>query len=359
MGMCNSTTKAGGIVSSPEENALNRKIDREQEADYKADKQVQKLLLLGAGESGKSTIFKQIVDLYGAGFSEDDYKEYVPIVNANTLNSMQTLLKQSEILGDTKFMLNPSLVSQKKFVLDQVAGVPLDESIVSAIRELWSDPGIKETYAARAKFQLPVSADYFFVNMDRFIKQDFLPTKADILQCRVRTTGIMETLIKHDGFQIKIVDVGGQRNERKKWIHSFEDVHAVIFVAAVSEYDQMLFEDETVPRMTEALNLFDEISNSKWFRNSSMILFLNKTDLFKEKLKTVPLTVGFKDYEGPNEFEPCAKFITKKFLEMKREHKDIYVHTTCATDDNNVRFVFDTVRDIVIRMALMNAGLLR
>ena len=71
-------------------------------------------------------------------------------------------------------------------------------------------------------------------------------------------------------------DVGGQRNERRKWIHAFDNVQAVVFVAALSEYDQVLFEDETQNRMEEALQLFDQIVNSKWFKTTAMILFLNK-----------------------------------------------------------------------------------
>jgi hypothetical protein len=43
----------------------------------------------------------------------------------------------------------------------------------------------------------------------------------------------------------KLFDVGGQRSERKKWIHCFEDVTAIIFCVAMSEYDQVLHEDET------------------------------------------------------------------------------------------------------------------
>jgi hypothetical protein len=39
--------------------------------------------------------------------------------------------------------------------------------------------------------------------------------------------------------------VGGQRSERKKWIHCFESVNALIFMTAVSEYDEVLFEDDT------------------------------------------------------------------------------------------------------------------
>ena len=51
-----------------------------------------------------------------------------------------------------------------------------------------------------------------------------------------------------DGSTFEMYDVGGQRNERKKWIHCFDNVTAVIFVAALSEYDQCLFEDASTNR---------------------------------------------------------------------------------------------------------------
>ena len=93
-------------------------------------------------------------------------------------------------------------------------------------------------------------------------------------------------------------DVGGQRSERKKWIHCFENVTTILFLVAISEYDQLLFEDETVNRMQEALTLFDSICNSRWFIKTSIILFLNKIDRFKEKLPVSPMNNYFPDYEG-------------------------------------------------------------
>jgi hypothetical protein len=104
-------------------------------------------------------------------------------------------------------------------------------------------------------------------------------------------------------------DVGGQRNERKKWIHCFESVTAVLFVAAISEYDQVLYEDENTNRMVEALNLFEEICNSRWFRETSIILFLNKRDIFSEKVAKVPLTVCFPDYDGDNSYQHACDYI--------------------------------------------------
>ena len=84
----------------------------------------------------------------------------------------------------------------------------------------------------------------------------------DILRCRAPTTGIVETDFEFENAKFKMFDVGGQRSERKKWIHCFENVTAVVFVASISEFDQSLYEDNDMNRMDEALNLFEEI----WYR---------------------------------------------------------------------------------------------
>lgn len=119
-----------------------------------------------------------------------------------------------------------------------------------------------------------------------------------MLRSRVKTTGITETRFVIGDLTYMMFDVGGQRSERKKWIHCFENVTAIVFLVAISEYDQLLFEDETVNRMQEALTLFDSICNSRWFVKTSIILFLNKIDRFREKLPISPMRKYFPDYEG-------------------------------------------------------------
>ena len=143
------------------------------------------------------------------------------------------------------------------------------------------------------------------------------------MHVRAKTTGITETVFgmgeKKNELTVRMVDVGGQRNERKKWIHCFQDVTAIIFVVAASEYNQVLEEDLTTNRMHESIKLFRDIINSKknfifiktlnlkftlffnfspnhldrWFQNTSVILFLNKRDLFLEKIQKFPLTIVF------------------------------------------------------------------
>ena len=127
-------------------------------------------------------------------------------------------------------------------------------------------------------------ARYFLSNIQRITDPAFLPESRDILQVRVKTTGVIEyNFTNDDGREFIMVrcslsetlsldiaahqiDVGGQRTERKKWIHCFEDVLLIMFLAAISEYDQVLEEDNTQNRLEESLNLFGTILSYHWFR---------------------------------------------------------------------------------------------
>ena len=87
---------------------------------------------------------------------------------------------------------------------------------------------------------------------------------------------------------------------------------AILFVTAISEIDQVLVEDEKQNRLMESLMIFEDICNKPYFRNTSMILFLNKIDLFEEKIERVDLQELFPDYDGGANFEVACQFIRKQ-----------------------------------------------
>ena len=158
-------------------------------------------------------------------------------------------------------------------------------------------------------------------------------------------------------------DAGGQKCERSKWIHCFDNVTAVIFVCSLSCFDQGLYESAYTNAMHETLSLWDEILNSRWFRPTSMILFLNKCDLFREKLeeKKKDLRVCFAEYDGDNSYQDGIDYVKSMFLKMNKNpdgRREIYSHVTCATDRNNVEKVFNDVQGIVVNSALHRGGLL-
>lgn len=111
-------------------------------------------------------------------------------------------------------------------------------------------------------------------------------------------------------------------------------------------------------RMQESLKLFDSICNNKWFTDTSIILFLNKKDLFEEKIRKSPLTICFPEYSGAQEYGEAAAYIQAQFeAKNKSTTKEIYCHMTCATDTNNIQFVFDAVTDVIIANNLRGCGL--
>jgi GTPase SAR1 family protein len=223
------------------------------------DKLVKKLLLLGAGESGKSTLFKQAQALYCAPYTPQEIKSYIPTIHNNIVQNIKTLIKFSSELKPP-CPIKPANIKYKA-VMDEVPMhcTSLTPQHAQAVTALWADEGIRATYTRRSEYQLNDSTAYFFQRVNDVVQPGYMPNNQDILRSRARTTGIVETTFVVEGKTFKMYDVGGQRNERKKWIHCFENVTALLFVAAISEYDQKLYEDETQNRMSETLSLFEEI----------------------------------------------------------------------------------------------------
>jgi hypothetical protein len=105
----------------------------------------------------------------------------------------------------------------------------------------------------------------------------------------------------------------------------------------------------------ESLLLFDEIVNSPWFRKTPVVLFLNKIDLFKEKIARVPLRVCFGNYQGRDDPDEAKEFIRKQFLDLPADKsKAIYCHWTCAINTQNVEVVFRVVKETLLREILQN-----
>eukprot|EP01083_Nonionella_stella_P129659 393403_1 len=136
--------------------------------------------------------------------------------------------------------------------------------------------------------------DHFLNKATSIFDPAFEPNREDYLKCRIRTTGIIQTACTIHDMPWYMFDVNGQRNEHRKWLHLFEGVTVITFVAALNHYCEVLVEDERRNAMIESLELFDEMINSKYFRKSEIILILNKNDLFCENIrKQIPLSVAF------------------------------------------------------------------
>jgi len=337
-----------------QESSLSSKIDKRLAVSKEKTEGVIKLLLLGAGESGKSTLFKQFNTIYGAGFSTEDRKKYAPIVHGNVVSGMQILFRESEAYG----VCASEFQDLGKTLMEAKVGTLMSAEFGKQLMELWKDPAIKKTYENPSNFQFYDSFLYFFEKLEELLAPNYVPSLQDILRSRVQTVGMADVKYTIQGRHYHLLDVGGQRSQRKQWIKYFQDVAAVIFVAAISEYDQVVAEDGYTNRVVESLTMWEEISNSKWFLESAMVLFLNKKDVLADKLaKGIAISKHFDDYKGENKYENAVSYFKHKFAAKTKKKKEIYIHVTCATDTQNIKVIFGVVTDIVIRSCLKAAGL--
>jgi len=345
---------ACGGVGSEEENKISREIENNLTKDLLSLKNETKILLLGTGESGKSTIVKQLRFLYLENFGDEEIRSYIPIVHNNVISSMFILCKH--LLANNEFDDQSEKIKEQAILMgnpETSLRSDLDSELSEAIKSLWSLQKVKDLFHNKGQLQVIESVEYFFNDIDRISARNFKPTDTDIIMSRTKTVGINEISFKLAGRPIKLVDVGGQRSERRKWIHCFEEVTVIFFIVAISEYDQVLREDSSTNRLTESMNLFNEITTCQWFQPTPLFLFLNKSDLFQSKLSKVSLSSFFPDWTGGTDYTQATAFLEKKFMALNgNPNRQIYTHVTCATNRDNVGFVFKSFQSVFLQQNL-------
>lgn len=337
--------------------ARNEEIERMIRADKKKAANEVKLLLLGAGESGKSTVLKQMKLIHAGGFTRTERKQWRVVIFTNLVHAFQVIFSAMQEQG--REFENPVNVRYAEAVAadpDISPEEPFPANCLNPFRSLWEDGQLQTAMVKGNEYALHDNLSYYFSDIDRLFSRDYFPTDQDILRARLRTTGISESIFQLGTFTYRMFDVGGQRSERKKWIHVFDNVQAVLFLAAISGYDHVLVEDRNGNQMHEALMLFESIAISKYFEKSALILFLNKIDLFKEKLLTgsSPIRDYFPDYTGgPRDIKKAQEYFANKFRNLVRQpNKELYVHYTNATDTDLLKKTMASVQDMIVQRNL-------
>lgn len=345
------------------ETQRNRLIEQELAKEAAEQSQIVKLLLLGAGDSGKTTLRKQARNLFGSGFSTEMKMQFAPVILSLLTEGFETVVAAMHDQLKLEFV-NPETTDAVAIILQHKGGALLNENVVQAMKKVQADPSFAQTLARRNEYQLQ-DCWMSFADQARTFPAwggpGWVPSVDDCVACRVRTTGIQEEDFALDNIPFKIFDVGGQRAERRKWIHCFDNVTALIFMAAISEYDQVLFEDRKKNRLEEALDLFEEVINMRVFEQLDIILFLNKTDLFEKKFIVQGIPLDPVKFPGApvGDVNAAYTFIEQLFLSRNTKKKKIHVHMTAATDSDNIKKVFDACKNIILQASMTDSGTFR
>ncbi|EAU93646.2 guanine nucleotide-binding protein alpha-2 subunit [Coprinopsis cinerea okayama7 len=366
MGSCMSSP-SGGIEVTEEEKQRNKEVEKQlKEAKAKMQSQV-KVLLLGSGDSGKSTILKQMRLIHKVPFSPQEVESYRQLVFENLTRGMGYVLDAMEDMELKVSEENQHYIDEVIHARDIRDGEPFPRSYYKPLKSLWLDPNVQKAWQRGNEAALPeksgasipsrlfiadclvTSLLYFYSSLDRLFDPEYQPSEQDIIRCRARTIGITETTFVLREHEMLMVDVGGQKSERRKWIHCFQDVTSILFLVSLSGYDQCLVEDKDANQMQDAMTIWDSICHSQWFKQTSIILFLNKNDLFEQKVPQSDIKNFFPDYDGePGDAKAGRDYFKKRFARLaqkagRSKEREIYIHITTATDTAMLRVVMAAV----------------
>lgn len=220
----------------------NNKVEVENEAEklLKQSKEEEKyhlkILLLGAGESGKSTVVKQIKIIYNVSEPTYEKQKYKQALQRNVIEAMQTLLHASKTLHQP--IENSDLIPYAEKILAMPTDSRVTAETAPMVDQLWKDTGVQKVFNRRDEYWNMDATPYYLNEVFRIADNGFAPNEDDMIMARIRTTGIVISEVVENPFKFQVVDVGGQRSERRKWIHCFDDVKAIIYLASLSGYNQ-------------------------------------------------------------------------------------------------------------------------
>lgn len=346
----------GGVCSSGsvvriEHDEQTAEVDRMLREAEEAANRNYKMLLLGAGESGKSTVVKQIKMIYKGGIPEKERHEYAVNIRRNCIECMQSLIEARVNFG-LEYEKDSPIAELDILIASLDSDDTFTPEIASHIISLWKSDVIQSVFARKNEFWILDGAKYYFENAERIAEDDFVPTEEDMVMTRVRTTGIVVTEFTEGPITYSMVDVGGQRSERRKWINCFDDVKAIIFLVGLSGYNQVMFEDASYNRMQESLELFSEVTKKDIFKDTPIFLFLNKKDLFEEMVtkQNIDISVTFPEYTGGNDLDKSLKYIEDQYHKRMEENvpgKKLYTFIMAARVRMDMKIAFGEVKDVM------------
>ncbi|KAK0446068.1 guanine nucleotide binding protein, alpha subunit [Desarmillaria tabescens] len=246
------------------------------------------------------------------------------------------------------------------------------EACVDDIQTLWRAREVQNRLAKR-DISLVHQPGFFLEDVERISKQSYVPTSQDILRARVKTIGPEEHRIPMDtgvfppgpeGKHWIIYDVGGSRSQRAKWAQFFDDVTAIIFLAPISAFNQVLAEDATVNRLADSFKLWKMICSNKLLAPVDLILFLNKMDILEANLDS---GVQFSKYvpnykDRPNEAKHVSKYLLDVFTAMHNQStpkkRKVHAHLTCAIDTESTSLVITQVQEVILVKTLAQTNIL-
>jgi len=304
-----------------------------------------KAIILGPGDSGKTTYWRQLRNLYANGLTEDEKVALIPLLRISIIEDMKRMVafaNESSIYLPEQIRNEISYLESIDAAIDDI--VP---EIADAISKLWECPVIQKVYEQASFLCSSDHSSFFLDKVKEIFANDYYPSPEDIIKSRIRTTGINELRFLINDKKVILADIGGQKCERNKW-KVLQGINVVIFVVSLSDFNQMLFEEKSEGRTEDSIQLFEATIKSKGFSNLPLFLVFNKVDEFRKKFCKYPdsFRKAYPMYQGEmSDPDAAIQYIISTYKSRiptdRPENAHLYTYVTCAVDMEEMRSTFE------------------
>ncbi|KAJ7758013.1 G-protein alpha subunit [Mycena metata] len=364
-----------------------------------------KILLLGQSESGKSTVLKNFRLRFTPQYFDSERAAWRMVVLLNLIGSLRVIVEtirtelaapEFNLVSDIhrqscielapvlreEDVINALISPSKQLSSNEVYVRPGGEwksilatsevaqntaSIVVSMRDaidtLWADAAVRELLEKK-DISLRDGGGYFMDDVMRVTAPDYVPTDSDILRARIKTMGVEEHLFEKESApgtrgvkDFWIYDVPGSRGSRAVWIPFFDMVQAIVFLTPLSFYE-VLEEDNRVNRLEDSVVLWKEICANVLLENCQIILFFNKMDILKAKLRAGLI---IKEYvpsfaERENSYAGATGYFKEKFRAYHKrtspKPRSFFYYETTAVDTRSTAKIIGAVHEEIFRKHL-------
>jgi len=335
----------GGRNAKTPEALISHQIDTEIKEDQQKGQKTFKVLLLGTGDSGKSTFIKQIHLICNKEFSDLDFRTGKRVVQDSLIMNIKTLAYA--FTHDERFATcEEDIQSLAKFVTTETE--LYHPKWTEAINTLWKHPVVLDIFSRKLELCLATdtNAKYFLDAADRILASEYTPTTDDLLHVRLKTTGVREQEFANpnEKLTVKIIDVGGQRSERRKWLNHFDNVDLIVYFSAVDGYAMRMAEFDA-NRFDDDIRLFKSLMDLVGTKN--WLFLQNKVDLFPDVLKKRPMNLSFPEIPADKATDPdyCLQFLANMFSSAWTGEAKLDIKRTCALDTNQMDMIWKAIHN--------------
>jgi hypothetical protein len=316
-----------------------------------------KFIIIGTMFTGKSTLFKQFKKLYEKEPSIDERKCFKASIYSNLILFVKTVSEEIINSGSTvkqeniEFMTEILYMEQEMLLnIEKI----FDDVFSRKMGALMDDPYF-QLIAQSSKYLLTFDNSKFLLeNRGRIAQMDYLPTHADTIQCRIKTTGISQYSIGfsklpqlglHTQGDFDIYDAGGARNERKKWIFMFKNISCTFFCASLMDFTRVCYEDGITNRLHESLVVFEEICNSITLSKAPLIILFSGVDLLKNLIALDPSIA--ESYFGTSNLDEICVKVKEMFIKKINAKREVFVFFLNLTDLDVISRMMECVYGIL------------